>query len=89
MSVGTRPNANDTMSPSANGTDSTDNNTASKEGIDHDQFEVYTNVLASKLGTKAILLQIVPSLNIASILAVSTGILPLVSLLLLLLPPSP
>jgi hypothetical protein len=36
--------------------------------------DFYTSVLLSKLGTKAILLQIVPTLNIISLLFVSTGL---------------
>jgi len=35
--------------------------------------DFYTSVLLSKLGTKAILLQIVPTLNIISLFFVSTG----------------
>ena len=48
------------------------------------QGDFYTSVLASKLGTKAILLQIVPTLNIVSLLVVSTGMSifqPLITLL--------
>ena len=37
--------------------------------------DFYTYVLSSKLGTKAILLQIVPTLNIISLLFVLTGII--------------
>ena len=46
---------------------------SSSEGEDQ-EGDFYTSVLLSKLGTKAILLQIVPTLNIISLLFVSTGL---------------
>ena len=46
-----------------------------KSGSESDQEgDFYTDVLLSKLGTKAILLQIVPTLNVLSLLFVSTGL---------------
>ena len=47
-----------------------DNSKTEEDNADY----TYTSVLSTKIGTKAILLQVIPALNILSILIVSTGI---------------